>query len=125
MDHEAKLLKFPAHGTDSQHSAPEQEQHGESQVQVASTPPTSKRTYPPIWMQRFFLVTTVIFCLWVGLVLCVLPWLPAWTENALVSDYPTLRWFLGTGFIRGLATGLGLLDLWIGISEAVHYRDRR
>jgi hypothetical protein len=124
MDHEAKLLKFPAHGTGSQHSAPEQEQHSESQVQVAP-PPTSLHTYPPIWMQRFFLVSTVIFCLWVGLVLCVLPWLPAWTENALVSDYPTLRWFLGTGFIRGLATGLGLLDLWIGISEAVHYRDRR
>ena len=125
MDHEAKLLKFPSHGTDSQHPAPEQEQPSGPQVQVAPTPPSSSRTYPPIWIQRFFLVTTVIFCLWVGLVLCVLPWLPAWTENALVSDYPTLRWFLGTGFIRGLATGLGLLDLWIGISEAVHYRDRR
>jgi len=125
MDHEAKLLKFPAHGTDSQHSASEREQHIESQVQLAPAPTSSSRTHPPIWMQRFFLVTTVIFCLWVGLVLCVLPWLPAWTENALVRDYPTLRWFLGTGFIRGLATGLGLLDLWIGISEAVHYRDRR
>ncbi|PYY18768.1 MAG: hypothetical protein DMG60_07085 [Acidobacteria bacterium] len=89
------------------------------------TPPPSGEPLPPVWMQRFFLVSTVIFCLWVGLVLCVLPWLPAWTENGLVNDFPGLRWFLGTGFIRGLASGLGLLDLWIGISEAVHYRDRR
>jgi hypothetical protein len=80
---------------------------------------------PPIWIQRFFLITTVIFCLWIGLVLAVLPWLPPWTENAIVSDFPNLRWFLGTGFVRGLVTGLGLLDLWIGISEAVRYRDRR
>lgn len=88
-------------------------------------PPKAGEPPPPVWMQRFFLVSTVIFCLWVGLVLCVLPWLPAWTENGLVNDFPGLRWFLGTGFIRGLASGLGLLDLWIGVSEAVHYRDRR
>ena len=61
------------------------------------TPPPSGEPLPPVWMQRFFLVSTVIFCLWVGLVLCVLPWLPAWTENGLVNDFPGLRWFLGTG----------------------------
>ena len=125
MDHEAKLLKFPAQGTESQHPAPEQEHGIEPPVQLAPASASSHTHPPPIWMQRFFLVSTVIFCLWIGLVLCVLPWLPAWTENALVRDYPRLRWVLGTGFVRGLATGLGLLDLWIGISEAVHYRDRR
>ena len=126
MDHEAKILKFPAHGTEQQGSASEQPRAMESQVQtVPSAPITASEAPPPVWMQRFFLVSTVIFCLWMGLVLCVLPWLPAWTENAFVNDYPILRWVLGTGFVRGLATGLGLLDLWIGISEAVHYRDRR
>lgn len=88
-------------------------------VQADSNPP------PPVWIQRFFLVTTVVFCLWVGFVMAVLPWQPVWTDNALVANFPTLRWLLGTGFVRGLATGLGMLDLWIGISEAVHYRDRR
>ena|SRR5436305_5305926 len=126
MDHEAKLLKFPPQGTESQHPAPEQKHGIEPPVELAPAAPAPSHTHPqPIWLQRFFLVSTVIFCLWIGLVLCVLPWLPAWTENALVRDYPRLRWVLGTGFVRGLATGLGLLDLWIGISEAVHYRDRR
>jgi hypothetical protein len=27
--------------------------------------------------------------------------------------------------MRGLVSGLGLLDIWIGVSEAVHYRDHR
>ena len=96
------------------------------QTQAAlATPPPAAEPPPPVWMQRFFLVTMVIVCLWIGMVLAVLPWLPAWTENSLVADSPNLRMILSTGFVRGIATGLGLLDLWIGISEAVGYRDRR
>jgi hypothetical protein len=26
--------------------------------------------------------------------------------------------------VRGIVTGLGILDLWLGISEAVHYREK-
>lgn len=125
MDSEVKILKFPPA---EPNPASEQEKSVEAQVEVspkALLTPAPAAEPPPIWVQRFVLVSTVIFCLWIGLVLAVLPWLPAWTENALVNDFPNLRWFLGTGFIRGLATGLGLLDLWIGISEAVQYRERR
>ncbi|HWC20402.1 MAG TPA: hypothetical protein VG498_25525 [Terriglobales bacterium] len=127
MDRQAKILFSP--DTREQNSPAEQTKQVESNTHTSTTallsPPASSEAPPPVWIQRFFLVSTVIFCLWIGLVLAVLPWLPAWTENSLVSDFPTLRWLLGTGFIRGLTSGLGLLDLWIGISEAVHYRDRR
>lgn len=127
MDVQAKSLRFPAH--DEPDPAAVQDRPVNFDTKASATallaPPKAGEPPPPVWMQRFFLVSTVIFCLWVGLVLCVLPWLPAWTENGLVNDFPGLRWFLGTGFIRGLASGLGLLDLWIGVSEAVHYRDRR
>jgi hypothetical protein len=30
-----------------------------------------------------------------------------------------------TSFFRGLCSGLGLLDIWIGFSEALHYHDHR
>ena len=127
MDRRAKILLSP--DTREQNSPAEQTKQVESNAHTSTTallnPPASSEAPPPVWIQRFFLVSTVVFCLWIGLVLAVLPWLPAWTENSLVSDFPTLRWLLGTGFIRGLTSGLGLLDLWIGISEAVHYRDRR
>ena len=29
------------------------------------------------------------------------------------------------GWVRGILSGLGLLDIWIGISEMLHYRDYR
>jgi hypothetical protein len=128
MDPETKILKFPANGTASPSPASQAEKSLPAQIEtpeqdVASKPPPE--TPPPVWMQRLFLITTVIICLWLGLVLAVLPWTAVWTDNSLVLGSPRLRQVLSTGFIRGLVTGLGLVDLWIGISEAVHYRDRR
>jgi hypothetical protein len=129
MDPETKVLKFPANGaaapgTESPQpkSMPTQVEAPEQDVTTQQQPKTAP---PPVWMQRLFLVTTVIICLWVGLVLAVLPWTAVWTDNSLVLGSPHLRQVLGTGFVRGLVTGLGLLDLWIGISEAVSYRDKR
>jgi hypothetical protein len=123
MDPDIKLLKFPAAGTEDANPASRQETRNKTTSSAAIS--ASTEPPPPVWMQRFFLISIVIFCLWVGLVLAVLPWTPVWTENNIVIGFPRLRSLLSTGFIRGLATGLGLLDLWIGLSEAVQYRDRR
>jgi hypothetical protein len=30
---------------------------------------------------------------------------------------------IGNNFVRGAISGIGIIDLWIGIWEAVHYRD--
>jgi hypothetical protein len=30
---------------------------------------------------------------------------------------------MGQGWVRGLVTGMGLIDIWIGVSELLHYRD--
>ena len=68
-------------------------------------------------------VVLVLFCIELGLALTVLPWLNVWTENSLLAGLPQLREFLGNYFVRGAFTGLGLIDIWIGIWEAVHYRD--
>jgi hypothetical protein len=123
MDPEIKILKFPGTGTEGSDPAARQgtrdQNTSSGNITTAAEPP------PPVWMQRFFLMSIVVFCLWVGLVLAVLPWTAVWTENNIIIGFPRLRSLLSTGFVRGLATGLGLLDLWIGISEAVHYRDRR
>jgi len=37
---------------------------------------------------------------------------------------PELRAFIANGFVRGLCSGLGVLDIWIGFWEAMHYRER-
>src|SRR5215813_7766050 len=86
---------------------------------------TTPEDHPPVWMQRTFMVIFVLLCLELGLVLLVAPWTQLWTTNSLVENWPNVRVFLGYNFVRGAVSGLGLLDLWLAIYEAVKYRDRR
>jgi hypothetical protein len=58
-------------------------------------------------------------------VLIALPWSVLWTNNNLLVHWPAVRHFLQLGFVRGAISGIGFLDLWLGIYEAVHYKDRK
>ena len=79
---------------------------------------------PPVWLARCMMIVFVAFCVEVGLVLIAVPWLPhLWHENSLLVSYPTIRAFMAHDFVRGMTTGIGILDIWLGIYEAVHYRD--
>ena len=82
--------------------------------------PASRAT---IWRHRIYLVIFVLFCVEMGLLLAYLPWTRSWTENRLLAGHPGLRLILGDDFVRGVVSGLGLVDVWIGIREAVQYRD--
>ncbi len=77
----------------------------------------------PLWMRRVSLVIFVAFCVELGMILVVLPWTPFWSENSLLLDYPALRSILRENFVRGLISGVGLIDVWMGIWEAAHYRE--
>jgi hypothetical protein len=90
---------------------------------VAVAPADEKITRGAIWLHRLSLVIYVIFCIELGMLLTVLPWTRLWTDNVLLSAYPSWRSVVQGNFVRGLITGLGLVDVWIGIWEAVHYRD--
>lgn len=88
-------------------------------------PPAESAAVLPVWLQRLFMIVYVIFCFELGIVLLVLPWTDFWTGNSLWGQWPLLRAWMQHGFMRGAVSGLGLLDLWLGIYEAIHYRDRR
>ena len=80
----------------------------------------------PVWMARSMMIVFVAFCIEVGLVLIAVPWLPhsgLWDDSTLLASFPAVRAFLANSFVRGAATGIGVLDIWLGIHEAVHYRD--
>lgn len=74
-------------------------------------------------MRRLSLVVFVLCCLEIGLLLVVLPWTRIWTENSLLVGSPRLQVFIQQPFVRGLVSGLGLLDIWLGLWEALHYRE--
>ncbi len=80
----------------------------------------------PVWLQRTSLFVLVMFCIYLGALVVILPWWPrVWDQNSYLLSHPDLSEFLHNGIIRGIISGIGLLDIWIGLSEAIHYRDYR
>lgn len=66
----------------------------------------------------------VVFCIWIGMLLLVLPWTDAWTQNNILLRHPMWRTIFAMNFVRGAASGLGLIDIWVGVWQAVHYREK-
>ena len=86
----------------------------------------SARKAAPVWLQRLSLFVLVMFCVYLGVLVMVLPWWTrVWDHNMFIQARPWLATLLHNGAVRGIVSGLGLLDIWIGVSEAVHYRDYR
>jgi hypothetical protein len=80
----------------------------------------------PIWLQRLSLFILVLFCVYLGVIVTLLPWWTSvWDHNLFLTSHTRLWAVLRTGTARGIVSGLGLLDIWIGISEAIHYHDQR
>jgi len=77
-----------------------------------------------LWMHRFSVFLFVLISAVAGVLLIILPWTPEWTDNTLLLSYPGLRVVVSSGFFRGICSGLGLLDIWIGFWEALHYHER-
>jgi hypothetical protein len=78
-----------------------------------------------LWLHRTSVFLFVLISAVAGVLLVILPWTPEWTDNYLLLSFPWLRDFVSSGFFRGLCSGLGLLDIWIGFWEALHYHEHR
>lgn len=76
-----------------------------------------------VWLQRLRALLFVTLCATFGVLLVILPWTPRWTDNPLLLSSAALRDFISSGFVRGLASGLGLLNLWLGFREAILYHE--
>ena len=77
-----------------------------------------------MWLHRTSVFLFVLISAVAGVLLVILPWTPEWTDNYLLLQFPVVRTIITTGFFRGFCSGLGLLDIWIGFWEALHYHDR-
>jgi len=76
------------------------------------------------WLHRTSIFLFVLVSAVAGVLLVIVPWTPQWTDNSLLIMFPTLRTIISSGFVRGLCSGLGLLDIWIGFWEAIHYQEK-
>jgi len=96
-----------------------------------TAPPPAQQPSPhapqriPPWLERAELFLRVLLRMYIGLAVCYAPWSPTfWDQNPLFLQFPTLSIYASNGAVRGIVSGLGLLNLWIAFQDAIHYRDR-
>ena len=78
----------------------------------------------PRWLERAELFLRVLLRMYIGLAVCYAPWSRLfWDQNPLFVHFPTLSYWAANGAVRGIISGLGLLNLWIAFREAVRHRD--
>lgn len=82
-----------------------------------------RRSTVRLWLRRVGVLLFVFLCATLGVMLMIVPWRPEWSDNPLLVPYPALRDWVGSGFTRGVVTGLGLVNVWIGFWEALRYRE--
>jgi hypothetical protein len=83
---------------------------------------------------RLSVVFYIILCLEIGIVLTVLPWVPHgwlglsdWSNNYFLllaahkAGYGVQR-FVASGWVRGAVSGIGILNLGMGIWELINFR---
>lgn len=76
-----------------------------------------------LWLRRLELLFYVMVRIYLGVIIAVLPWTTLWSENNWINYFPPVSSFLMQGAVRGMISGLGVLNLYIAIDEAVHYRE--
>jgi hypothetical protein len=118
---------------------------------TASDPASASETNPraaaqppdrvPRWLERLELSLRVILRIFIGSFVCFLPWLGhivvqfpvvliflpgarmLWDQNPIFQLFPALGDFATLGAVRGIVSGLGLLNIWIAFQDAIRHWD--
>ena len=95
---------------------------------VPGSAPVAGTLHPqriPGWLVRAELFLRVMLRMYIGLAVCYAPWSSLfWDQNPLFLQFPTLGIYAANGAVRGIVSGLGLLNLWIAFQDAVRSRGR-
>jgi hypothetical protein len=88
-------------------------------VEAESTPQRIPR-----WLVRTELYLRVLLRMYIGLAICYAPWSHLfWDQNPLFVQFPTLSIYAANGAVRGIISGLGLLNIWIAVQDAIRHRN--
>ncbi len=100
---------------------------GSSGAEVEATAEKHSPHRIPRWLERAELFLRVLLRMYIGLAVCYAPWSRMfWDQNPIFLQFPTLSIYAANGAVRGLVSGLGLLNLWIAFHDAIrHGTDRQ
>jgi hypothetical protein len=97
----------------------------------------------PPWLESTELFLRTFVLMFIGLAICIAPWSGQivtyypemlnyfphlrefWDQNPLFVQFPMLSIYASNGAVRGIVSGLGLLNLWIAFHNALRNRDGR
>jgi hypothetical protein len=78
----------------------------------------------PHWLVRTELYLRVLLRMYIGLAICYAPWSQLfWDQNPIFVQFPTLAIYAANGGVRGVISGLGLLNIWIAVQDAIRHRN--
>ena len=102
---------------------------GHAVEEVPADPPQPVRPAPlriPPWLERIELLLRVMLRMYIGLAVCYAPWSRLfWDQNPLFLQFPTLGGLAASGAVRGIVSGLGLLNLWVALQDILGRREMR
>lgn len=98
-------------------------------VPPATSPTPGSLPRRPSWFQRVASVLFIVFCLELGLFLLIYPWTDSWSSNYFsylgqssigpIRLQPALHLFWNNSYLRGAVSGLGLVNIWVAVAEAL------
>ena len=79
---------------------------------------------------KLTIIFFILICFEIGILLVLLPWVsnPSWNENYLLviaadkMHWPWLALAMKSGYARGAVTGLGLLNILLGVWEIIYFK---
>jgi hypothetical protein len=82
----------------------------------------SRRNAPFHWTAKAAALLFSVFCLELGAFLMVFPWLDLYPSNWFIQARPEFTPLLTSNSFRGAMTGLGCLNVLVGVAEALRLR---
>jgi hypothetical protein len=74
---------------------------------------------------RQWFILYILISLEVGIILVLAPWSVFWERNYFLQAYPGLGSFLTEPAVRGAVSGLGLTNIYVGLSAVLGTRTCR
>ena len=94
---------------------------GPHSVLTDKTPEAPPHRPLRLW-QRIQAIVFILFCLEMGIVLVLFPWSSLWDRNYFFALAPQWSAWFSSSYLRGAISGVGVVNVWIAISEAWRLR---
>jgi hypothetical protein len=81
-----------------------------------------------LFSAKVTVIVYILICFEIGIMLIILPWTAYWYDNFFLYfitgklNSPGLQTFITSGWIKGLVTGLGIVNICAGMLDIIKFR---